>query len=132
MEKADRLENLVINTKENLALISFDKDAKVLVMKGHSLPENSYYFFLPILEWTEKYLKTLPDNTTLSIAFEYLHTGATKQIFELMRMLKKSEENGNSITINWYYEEDDDDMKDLGKQFSSALDIKFNFDQFEN
>ena len=132
MEKADALQKLLITTKENSAIIEFDNEAKILVLRGHSLPENSYYFFIPIFEWTERYLKTLPDKTTLTIAFEYLHTGATKQIFELIRILKKSEANGNSITVNWYHEDDDDDMRDLGKQFSSAFDMPFNFETFES
>lgn len=129
MQKEPELEKLVIKETSLSTYIEFDNKTKVLVMRGHTVPANAHTFFIPIIKWTEEYLKSNPIKTTLNISFEYLHTSAGKQVFELIKLLNES---GNSITVNWYYEEDDDDMMQLGMDFSSVLGMQFNFATFEN
>jgi hypothetical protein len=34
---------------------------------------------------------------------------------------------GHKLTINWYYEEGDDDIMERGEYYESILDTKFNF-----
>ena len=123
-------QKLVITTKENSAHIEFDNETNTLVLKGHSMPEQAQQFFFPIFDWVNCYLKSNPEKTTLIVAFEYLHTGAARLVYELIKMLHKSEENGNRLTVSWCYEEDDEDMKDLGKEFSDILGIDFSFSEF--
>jgi len=44
----------------------------------------------------------------------------------LLDILKKSQEAGNDVEINWYYEEDDPDVKDEVEDFEieTGLQIK--------
>ena len=45
--------------------------------------------------------------------------------------LSKIEDSGKTITINWYYEEGDDDMMEAGEDYSDLLDLDFNFREIE-
>jgi len=44
----------------------------------------------------------------------------------LVRELKKLEDFGKEIIINWLVEEDDEDMVDTGLDFQDVVDINFN------
>jgi hypothetical protein len=33
------------------------------------------------------------------------------------------QENGNKVLINWYYEEDDEDMQESGEDFQEIIDV---------
>ncbi len=33
--------------------------------------------------------------------------------------------NGNEIVINWYYEEDDEDMLEAGEDYQSIINVPF-------
>ena len=35
--------------------------------------------------------------------------------------------NGVLLVLNWYYAEQDEDMKESGEEFEDMLDIKFNY-----
>ena len=38
--------------------------------------------------------------------------------------MKKS---GTEVTVDWYYEEDDDDMRDAGEYYQTLVSVDFNF-----
>jgi len=37
-------------------------------------------------------------------------------------MLDEAAENGNNVTINWAYDEEDDNMEELGEEFGEDLE----------
>jgi hypothetical protein len=41
--------------------------------------------------------------------------------------LKKIDQLGKEVIVNWYHEEDDEDMKEAGEDFSSFFNYEFNF-----
>ena len=127
-----RLENLIMEVTETSTHIDFNSETKILTMNGRSIPANAIAFFDPILKWTKSFLKSYPTETKLNISFEYLHTSAARQVFELIKLLKESEKSTNFLTINWYYEENDEDMKQLGMDFSSVIGMPFKFTPFKN
>ncbi len=126
------LKKLVIEKTVTSPYIEFDGEKRELVMMGRSRDENAHEFFVPLFVWLEKFLKSNPDQITLNVSFEYMATSAGKQLFELIKLLKKSETIGNSITVNWYYEEEDEDMEQMGVDFSNLLEMKFNFGIWDN
>ena len=126
------LKKLVIEKTVTSPYIEFDGEKRELVMMGRSRDENAHEFFVPLFVWLEKFLKSNPDQITLNVSFEYMATSAGKQLFELIKLLRKSETIGNSITVNWYYEEEDEDMEQMGVDFSNLLEMKFNFGIWDN
>ena len=131
MEKKPSLEKLVIMGKRNSLYVVFDSETGILSLRGHSIPDNALKFFEPIMTWTKEYLQLSPEKISLNVSFEYLHTGASKQIFILLQLLNEWRMKGNIVNVNWYYEEDDEDMKNLGLDFSSVLNFPFRYEMFE-
>ena len=63
---------------------------------------------------------------TLEIKLEYVNTSSTKVLLDFMKSIKDFY-NSSNIFINWYYESDDEDMFDLGKDFESIICIPIDF-----
>lgn len=121
------MEKLFIEPTRTTPLIKFDPDEGILEMRGRSSPENSIQFYQRVLDNLDEYAETGGDSFTTNIAFEYFNTSSSKCLFDIFKRLSKIENAGKEITINWYFEEGDDDMMEAGEDYSDLLDLEFNF-----
>ena len=125
------MEKVFIEPTRTTPLINFDPDEGTLEMKGRSSPENSIQFYQRVLDNLDEYAETGGPEFTANIAFEYFNTSSSKCLFDVFKRLSKIENSGRTITINWYYEEGDDDMMEAGEDYSDLLDLDFNFFEIE-
>ena len=70
--------------------------------------------------------------TTSDFKLIYLNSGSKRYILDLLEIIKSSPDTsvgagGKNVTINWYYEEDDDDMLEMGKSYGELVDLPINF-----
>ncbi len=125
------MEKVFIEPTRTTPLVNFDPDEGILEMKGRSSPENSIEFYQKVLDNLDEYAFSGGEQFTANIAFEYFNTSSSKCLFDVFKRLSKIEDSGKSITINWYYEEGDDDMMEAGEDYSDLLDLDFNFREIE-
>lgn len=90
---------------------------------GKSLPEDSFAFYNPIHDWISK---VNAENLEITLRLDYMNTSSTKQIYTLLE-LANNNQSKKSIKIKWYYNENDDEALDLGKEFESLLKQPFEF-----
>lgn len=95
-------------------------------ISGRSIPEDSLTFFEPIMKWIEDYLKKTEKFTKVSFKIEYINSGSNRFLYKILKQFDESFKDGRNITINWYYEEDDDTIKNLGEDFKDLLEIPIN------
>jgi ribonucleotide reductase beta subunit family protein with ferritin-like domain len=98
-------------------------------LTGRLIPENAEDFFKPIEEWINEYFKNPADITCVEIRLEYINSTCTKYLLDLMHRITHIylKKNKNKFLINWYYRDEDEDMLEKGKFFSSDLDVTFDF-----
>lgn len=125
------MEKVFIEPTRTTPLVRFDPDEGLLEMKGRSSPENSIQFYQKILEQLDEYAIGGGDDFTANFAFEYFNTSSSKCLFDVFKRISKIETTGKTITINWYYEEGDDDMMEAGEDYSDLLDLDFKFQEIE-
>ena len=65
------------------------------------------------------------EKTTVEIFIEYYNTSSSKSILDLLKRLEGIYKNGNSMTLKWFYEEDDESLLESGEEFQSMVDIPF-------
>jgi hypothetical protein len=115
---------LSIENSEDTPKVVLNKDKGVFEISGRSIPEDSTAFYKPVLEWIEDYKKAPNPTTKFSFNFEYLNTSSSKLVQEILSAL----ENLEGATIIWNYKKNDDDMKEIGEDFSSLTSgIAFEF-----
>lgn len=117
--------DLLIEHGKNTPKISGDSNNSILVIEGSSFPENVRKFYEPIYVW----LDTLGKNSsTMHIDCKFYYM-ASSSIIALLKTLKYAESifGASNISIKWRYEEDDDDIRKIGEDFSYLLGIEFEF-----
>ncbi|MFP4557091.1 MAG: DUF1987 domain-containing protein [Bacteroidales bacterium] len=105
--------------------VNMNPETGVVEIKGRSIPENSIEFYKPIVDWLEEYAKTPLPKTTVNVQLEYFNTSSSKCILDVFKRLEVLKQNQNDVLINWYYEEDDEDMLEAGEDYESIIKIPF-------
>lgn len=105
--------------------VEFDSEKGSLLLKGRSIPENSIEFYKPLVDWLEQYSSTPQPKTVCEIQLEYFNTSSSKCLLDLFKKMENMSKNGNEIVINWYYEEDDEDMLEAGEDYQSIINVPF-------
>ncbi len=116
------MDNLQIPGSNKTPEISFDASSKVLSISGRSIPENSIEFYKPMLAWMEEYATTQPESTILQIKLEYFNTSSSKCLLDIF---KKLETIGGKCQVEWYYEQDDEDMLEAGEDYEAIVHVPF-------
>jgi hypothetical protein len=101
--------------------INFDPDSGIFEIYGRSIPENSVDFYKPVLSWMDR-LHDLPSaNIEVVVKLEYFNTSSSKCLVDIFRKLEQLHQNGHQVKILWYYEEEDDDMRESGEDMREIL-----------
>ena len=111
--------------------VLFDSDEGVMELKGRSIPENSIEFYQPIVESLDEYAKGPKSATKVEIQLEYFNTSSSKCILDLFKKLEAIHKAGNEVAINWYYEEDDEDMLEAGEDYQAIIKVPFTMIEVE-
>lgn len=121
------MEKLTIYETEYTPLVNFDPQQGVIEMSGNSNPANSLRFYRKVMMGLEEYAVKENKGLTANLHFSYFNSSSSKCLYDILKMLNAMERQGRSVTINWYYTEQDNDMKEVGQDFSDILNLKFNF-----
>ena len=116
------MESYQLQPSPKTPLMIFNAATGVFEISGRSIPENSIEFYRPLLEWVDGYIESPAGNTTLAIKLEYFNTSTSKCLVELFRKLESIVDKSN-VKIEWYYEEEDEDMMESGQDFQHILKV---------
>lgn len=105
--------------------VSMDPNSGVVEIKGRSIPENSIEFYKPLVDWLDEYAKSPASKTVVNIRLEYFNTASSKCILDVFKKLEVLKKNSADVIINWYYEEDDEDMLEAGEDYESIIKVPF-------
>ena len=111
--------------------IYFDAETGKIEIEGRSIPENSIEFYKPLVDWLDEYAGSPQEKTEVNIKLEYFNTSSSKCILDVFKKLETIFKNSNDVVINWYYEEDDEDMLEAGEDYQSILKIPFKMIEME-
>lgn len=103
--------------------VQFSADNGLLLLEGRSIPENPEDFYLNLITWLKEYYLYYEDAIEIHFKFEYVNSGSTKFLLELLRVVRTSLDRGETTLIKWYFEEEDEAIQELGEHFSESLNI---------
>ncbi|WP_258100527.1 DUF1987 domain-containing protein [Marinoscillum pacificum] len=120
--------DLQIEATKTSPYILLDSESKKIELKGKSTPENAVQFYYPIINNIKKLFSEVSGKVVVEVALEYFNTSSSKCLFDMLKVLKTLDnDGGRQITVNWYYEEDDEDMIETGEDFEDLLGLTFNY-----
>ncbi|MHC1731677.1 MAG: DUF1987 domain-containing protein [Bacteroidales bacterium] len=119
------MEPIIIEGTPKTPSIKFDAREGVFEIKGRSIPENSVEFYKPLNEWLDQYMQIPLDKTVVNIRLEYFNTSSSKCILDVFKRLESIHRSKHDVEINWFYEEDDEDMLEAGEDYDSIIKVPF-------
>ena len=115
--------NINIEATDRSPEVDFDFAQNVFAMRGESYPEDVATFFGPVIGALEAHLSSL-DGGEVRFDFEliYFNSSSAKVLMSLFDRLDETAGQGVSVTVNWYYDAEDDTMEELGQEFAEDLE----------
>jgi hypothetical protein len=117
------MENLNIVGSYGVPKVNFNASTGVLNMEGRSIPEHPKALFMPLIEWVQEYVKSPCEKTEMNIKVDYMNSSSYKFLITLLEQLEPIHQQNKKITINWYYESDDDEMEDVGEEIKNIIHL---------
>lgn len=119
------MEPISIEGTAKTPTVKFDASSGVMEIKGRSIPENSIEFYKPLVDWLDEYSNSANEKTEVNVQLEYFNTSSSKCILDVFKKLETINKGKSAVTINWYYEEDDEDMLEAGEDYQSIIRVPF-------
>lgn len=122
------MNNLELKESSTTPFVLLDASIGRITFEGRSIPENVIDYYQPILNWIDEYSMSPHEQTTVNFKFEYFNTSSSKRIFDIMKKVEHlAISSGKAVLINWYYEEDDEDIFFAGNDYKALISkVEFN------
>ena len=119
--------SLTIEPTRATPYVRLDAQEGILAFKGRSSPGSSLDFYYPIMSGIDKAYTGGLSSLTANFEFEYFNTSSSKCLFDILKRLANFKQNGMQVQVNWYYEEEDEDMRETGEDYEDVLGLPFNY-----
>ena len=104
----------------------FNPDGSIII-RGRGFYNDKSEISDKIINWIEAYLKKPAEVTKVTLAFEYLNSFSTTILVSILRNLKRVVLHSKRLEVQWYYEEDDEDIFERGQFISETFEIPIEF-----
>ena len=101
----------------------------VFSMKGESFPEDVSAFYGQVIVAIDQLAAGLSRPLEADIAMVYINSSSIKAMFRIFEGFEALRNGGQSVSVRWHYQEDDDIMQELGEDFKDrfpdlSIDVK--------
>lgn len=95
---------------------------------GKSLPENSFEFYRPVLDWLDDFSSTYKGEfpVTLSFKLEYFNTSSTSHFLKVIKKIERLFQDGYDASVFWFHDPEDEDMREAGEDFRLLVRMPIN------
>ncbi|RJE74174.1 DUF1987 domain-containing protein [Reichenbachiella sp. MSK19-1] len=125
------MNKIIYRPTRTTPLIFFDPARGLLELRGKSSPENAIGFYTELINGIMEFADGGTKNLVANFKLEYFNTSSSKCIFDILKKILLVEQNGNKVSINWYYETYDEDMQEAGEDYADLLGATFNYIEIE-
>lgn len=125
------METLNIKGTSYTPEVTFDVDNNIYSIKGDSRPEDTHAFYQILIDWLSSLKnsdidkgKVNGNDALFKFQFDYLNSSSSKFILKLIMCIKELQENGFNFRIEWYFDQPDIDMRELGEEYKDMLGME--------
>jgi len=116
------MEKISISSTARTPAVEFDPVARTFVLSGESYPEDPFKFFADPLATVNAFLEEKHEGPIhFEFRLTYFNSSSAKVLMDLFCSLEEAASRGNDVSVDWVYAEDDDNMLELGEEFSEEL-----------
>ncbi|OFY83150.1 MAG: hypothetical protein A3F72_09090 [Bacteroidetes bacterium RIFCSPLOWO2_12_FULL_35_15] len=119
------MKGLIKDYTDKYPEIIIDKSTGIFEIKGVSLPEDGKEFYQNVLDLLDDYVRAPHHTTHFTFNMRYFNISSSKMFLFMFYKLLEIPKTGNSVTVTWYYE--DDDILEAGHDYAHMIDLPFQF-----
>ena len=119
------MDDLIIKPTDKSLAVDFSPG--IMNFTGRSILTDPKLFFDPIHTWVNRYMRNPAEETVVNIKLEYIDTASTQELYKILRQLVAVRKKGLEMIMNWYIEDEDPEMKELGEMIEQRLGVDFRF-----
>jgi len=119
------MEAILMESTTTTPSIKFDSSKGTLEISGMSIPENPRAFYQPLFELLNKYENSPSRLTQVKVQLTYFNTASSKCILDVFKRFENIYKEGRSVVINWFYEQEDEDMQLAGENYQAVINTPF-------
>ncbi|MBG0861259.1 MAG: DUF1987 domain-containing protein [Bacteroidales bacterium] len=127
------MRKLIIDQTASSPKVTLDPDNNTFEISGESRPPDVSGFYNEILRWMDDYSEHLGSSAQINppvvfnLDFEYFNSSSAKYILDFCKQVGTVRSKGKNVSINWHYEEGDNDMLEVGKEMSRMAKLPFQY-----
>lgn len=107
--------------------VNLNLDTKTFSIKGRAYPSYPENFWRPVLDWFKTLAESADSQPTdgiiVDMSLDFINSGSEKYVLEIVKTLKRIKLSA----VRWYYDDDDEDIMDMGEDLFKATGISFLF-----
>ena len=115
------MSELNIAATERTPEIQLSANDGVFSMKGESFPEDVSAFYGQVIVAVDQLASKLSKPLTVDVAMVYINSSSIKAMFRIFEGFEALRNGGQSVSVRWHYQEDDDIMQELGEDFKDRF-----------
>ncbi len=126
------MELLLRRPTKTTPYVHLDNGSGIYVIAGRSIPIDAELFYNPILNWIEALSEAPPTEIQFCFRFDFFNIASSKRILFILYKLVELQKAGSRVTVNWMYEKFDEDMLEIGQDYSCMIDeLTFKFECYD-
>ena len=102
------------------------QDEHKIVISGQSRLEDPSSFYEKLSLLLDESIVDFKTHTSVDFMLNYLNSSSSKWLFHILKDIQAKFQGKKIITVNWYFDSDDDSMLEAGEVFQSLLSLPFN------
>jgi replicative DNA helicase len=115
--------NFTIERTRTTPYVVFDKGH--MQIEGKSVPLLNLEFYTSIYKQLAKYTSKPYEVTKVDVHLSAANAYSKRSILKTFQLLEQLAKKGKQIIVNWYYDKEDDEMRELGMLYKSLLQLPF-------
>lgn len=113
---------LHIPATKDTPLVILNANKNEYLLEGPSLPEDVNSFYAPVIQWLKDYEKFVGESIHFTLNITTITSASFQGINKVLQQLCKMNKHMH-VTIDWYYEENDQDQLDAIDFFENEMNL---------
>ncbi|HAN77028.1 MAG TPA: hypothetical protein DCQ31_04250 [Bacteroidales bacterium] len=114
------MQPLFIESTKHTPTIHADIDKGLITIKGSSYPEDATDTYQQVFDYIMHNQDKI-SQMKCELEMEFLNSNSQKLVFNLLLILQNLFDDGKKIEVVWKYEENDEDMREMGEDIKQLI-----------
>jgi hypothetical protein len=97
-----------------------------IVISGQSRLEDPTSFYEELVKIFDTTIDEIKTHVSIDFQLNYMNSSSSKWLFHILKGIQNKYNGKKLITVNWFYDSDDESMLEAGEVFQSLLNLPFN------